>query len=272
MKTAVIVSTYNRPKALKVCLESIRNQSKMPDEIIIADDGSTEDTTTFIKKIANNYPVPIKHIWQDDKGFRRTTILNKAVAATDAEFILQIDGDVFLHPNYVEDFISVARRGFCILGSRVSLNPEKSKEIEDSGKIPKIHVWSKGIVQKRFRALYSKIGKKISLLPIFINKKNKSQGFGCSLAFWRDDFIAVNGYDESFVGWGCEDRDLIIRLGRNGIYNHKLFFIGIVYHLWHKEEDRSNYLKNREKCYGEKDIVCKEGVSQYLRNHSTSLI
>lgn len=264
MKTSLLVSTYNRPKALRVCFESIRKQTKLPDEILIADDGSTEETLQLIKEISEKFPVPIKHIWQEDKGFRRTKILNKALSHTEADFILQIDGDVFLHPNYIEDFISVAREGFCILGSRVCLSKKRSKEIEDSGKIPTIYPWSRGIIQKPFRAIYSKIGRLISKSQLFINKKNKSQGFGCSLGYWRKDFLLVNGYDEDFEGWGSEDRDFLLRLGRSGIFNHKVFFIGIVYHLWHKEEDRSNQLKNSKLCYSKKDIFCHNGVSQYL--------
>ena len=79
MKTAVIISTYNRPKALNICLESIRNQSKLPDEIVIADDGSTQETTDLIKKISESFPVPIKHVWHPDEGFQRNKILNKAI-------------------------------------------------------------------------------------------------------------------------------------------------------------------------------------------------
>ena len=264
MKTAIIVSTYNRPQALYVCLESIRRQTRLPDEVIIADDGSTKETYDVIKKIAKDFPVPVKHIWQPDEGFQLAKIRNKSVAASSSDFIIQIDGDVVLHPEYVADFISVAREGYCVLGSRVSLNQELSSRIEEEKYMPKIYPWTKGIIQKPFRSLYFKFGRSLSKSSFLINKHNKSQGYGCSMAFWKKDFIDINGYDERFVGWGCEDRDFLMRLGRKGILNHKLMFIGIVYHLWHKEVDRSQHMKNREICYGDNSIVCSKGVSQYL--------
>lgn len=264
MKTALIVSTYNRPKALRVCLDSILWQHKLPDEVIIADDGSGEETLQLIKSYSKNFPIPLRHVWQEDKGFQLAKIRNKAIASTDADFIIQIDGDVVLHPYYIEDFLSVARKGYCILGSRVGLDLPLSTRIEDTRIIPKIRPWTKGIVQKPARSLYCKIGRYIS----YNYQKNKSIGYGCSMAFWRDDFIKVNGYDEDFVGWGCEDRDLILRMLNAGIPNHKLMLIGIVYHLWHNENDRSNHMENRKLCYGKskEDIRCKKGIDQYLNS------
>ena len=264
MKTAIIVSTYNRPLALKLCLESIRNQTVLPDEVIIADDGSADDTKKLIQEIAEDFPVKLIHVWQPDEGFQLAKIRNKAVAASSSDFIIQIDGDVLLHKEYVEDFIKIARENRCILGSRVGLGPKLTTQIESSQIIPKIYPWTRGIIQKPLRALYSKAGRWISKSPWLLNKKNKSQGLGCSMAFWKKDFIAVNGYDERFVGWGCEDRDLLLRLGRMGVLNHKLLFAGIVYHLWHKEGDRSQHMSNRAICYGDHDAVCEKGISQYL--------
>lgn len=262
MKTALVISTYNRPKALAVCLESVKRQSLLPDEVLIADDGSKQDTADLIKEMGKNFPVPIKHIWHEDNGFRLARIRNKAIASTDADFIMQIDGDVFLHKEYVKDFVAVARKGYCILGSRVGLGPGLTEKIEQTGHIPTIYPWTRGISSKPARAIYLKWGRKHS----FNYKLNHSKGFGCSMAFWREDFIAINGYDDSFVGWGCEDRDLIRRFLKNGIQNHKLKFIGIVYHLWHKEADRSKHKDNREICYNKnKDTVfCKNGISQFL--------
>ena len=262
MKKALIISTYNRPKALALCLESVKGQSMLPDEVIIADDGSKEDTARLIEEISKEFPVPLKHVWHEDTGFKLAQIRNKAIATTDADFIIQIDGDVILHKNYIEDFISQATPGMVILGSRVGLGPELTRKLEDSGKLPKIYPWTRGINQKPTRAIYLKAGRKMSIRYKF----DQNKGFGCSMGYWRKDFLAVNGYDESFEGWGCEDRDLVRRLRKNGVHNHKLLFIGIVYHLWHKEADRSKHQTNREICYTHNNdvIVCEKGISQYL--------
>lgn len=262
MKTAIVVSTYNWPSALSVCLKSIASQSVLPDEVIIADDGSTQETARLIEKFKKDFPIQITHIWQPDEGFQLSKIRNKAIASTDADFIIQIDGDVILHKNYVKDFIHLAKKGVCILGSRVSLSKSLSERIMHSSKLPHINLFTPGIIQKRFRAIYCPIGRYFSHLY----KKNTIRGFGCSMAFWREDFIAINGYDERFVGWGCEDRDLLLRLRQNGVSTHKMLFIGIVYHLWHKEADRSFRSSNRKLCYGKdkNEIFCPQGISQYL--------
>lgn len=262
MKTALLISTYNRPKALKVCLESVRKQSTLPDEVVIADDGSKEDTKELIEEIAKDFPVPIKHIWHEDKGFRLAKIRNKGIAATDADFIIQIDGDVFLHKNLVQDYISIARRGFCILGPRVYLNEKLTARIEESQKVPKIRFWSKGIERKRLRTIYSKLGRRIS--NNF--RLNSTKVMGCNIAFWKNDCIAVNGYDESFIGWGCEDCDFIERLLKNGNQNHKVRLICNVYHLWHKEFDKSTYKTNLDIWHKRNNniIRCQQGISQYL--------
>lgn len=262
MKKALIISTYNRPKALALCLESVKGQSMLPDEVIIADDGSTQETSILIENISKDFPVAIKHIWHEDTGFKLAQIRNKAIAATDADFIMQIDGDVILHKRYVEDFITQAAPGMVILGSRVGLGPRLTRKLEERGKLMKIYPWTIGINQKPARAIYLKAGRKISRKYKF----DQTKGLGCSMGFWRKDFLEVNGYDESFEGWGCEDRDLTRRLHRNGVHNHKLLFIGIVYHLWHKEADRSSHKINREICYNRNQdkIRIEKGISQYL--------
>ena len=98
-------------------------------------------------------------------------------------------------------------------------------------------------------------------------KLDKSKGLGCAMGFWRTDFIAVNGYDERFEGWGCEDRDLLRRFLNNNTHNHKVLFVGIVYHLWHKEASKDNHSKNRELCYEDNKgkIMARSGISQYLK-------
>lgn len=263
MKTSLIISTYNWPGALAVCLDSVKKQSQLPDEIIIADDGSREETASLIKKVANEISVPVKHVWQKDEGFRLAKIRNKAIAEATGDYIIQIDGDVFLHKNFIQDFIAISRPEHCILGSRVSLGERLSHKIIKAGVGKRIFPWTKGIHRKPARALYLKLGRLISSKY----KLDKSKGFGCAMGFWRDDFIEVNGYDERFEGWGCEDRDLLMRFLNNNVHNHKLLFTGIVFHLWHKEATRDLHNRNRWLCYEDNKgkIKAQSGISQYLK-------
>ena len=110
MTVSLIISTYNRPDALDVVLLSVSKQTVLPDEIIIADDGSTEATANVISKWNDSslLPLKIKHIWQDDDGFRLAMIRNKAIAASESDYIIQIDGDAFIHPRFIQDHLKAA--------------------------------------------------------------------------------------------------------------------------------------------------------------------
>ena len=134
-KCSLIIATYNWPEALNLCLLSIRKQRVLPNEIIIADDGSTEETRQLIDKIKQDYPVPITHLWQEDKGFRKTIILNKCFAKVQYEYIIQIDGDVFLHPDFISDHLKAARPNYLLQGSRVMLSDAYSKELIEKVKL-----------------------------------------------------------------------------------------------------------------------------------------
>ena len=111
MKTTLLITTYNWPKALELVLYSVLHQHVMPDEVVIADDGSTEETKKLIDRYADKMPVPVIWVWQEDKGFRRTSILNKAIAKATGDYIIQVDGDVVLSSHFVEDHIEMAQKG-----------------------------------------------------------------------------------------------------------------------------------------------------------------
>ncbi len=108
-KTSLLISTYNWPRALELCLKSVFYQIHMPDEILIADDGSTKDTKELIDSYRPLINVPIKHIWHEDQGFRKTLILNEAIRQGSHEYIIQTDGDIILHPNFIMDHLINSR-------------------------------------------------------------------------------------------------------------------------------------------------------------------
>lgn len=101
MKTTLLMTTYNWPQALGMVLASVSRQTVLPDEIVIADDGSTEETKMLIEHFASNFPQPVIHVWQKDLGFRKTAILNKAIAKATGDYIIQIDGDVVLNSHFI---------------------------------------------------------------------------------------------------------------------------------------------------------------------------
>ena len=263
MTVSVIVSTYNRPDALGLCLKSLAAQTRLPDEIIVGDDGSREETKELIDSFQKNFPVPIIHVWQEDKGFRLAKIRNKSVAASHGEYIIEIDGDLILHKDFVADHLRFAKQGLFLKGGRVNLDDDLTQSLCRSQELKEFGFFSKGLL-RRINAIHC-LPLSSYLAPRY--KKNKVLGLGCNMSFWRKDYIAINGYDEFYEGWGGEDYDFACRMMNSGVKRLYLKFSGIVYHLWHGDL----YMQNREKNFSyyneQKDagkIVCENGVSAYL--------
>lgn len=244
----LLISTYNWLEALKKVLEGVERQTVMPDEIVIADDGSGEDTVSFVQQYAKTSCVPVRHVWHEDKGFRRSMILNKAVASATGDYIIEMDGDVIPERHFVEDHICVARRGYFVCGGRVML--------KEDGRISPSHYFN-CIRSMVLRALVLRCNTEYNVRHIK----------GCNMAFWRDDFIAVNGYDEAMEGWGSEDHEFTSRLLFAGVKYHRLKFGGVLYHLYHKAASKENAEKNREifrKVWLERKTWTEDGVNKYL--------
>ena len=261
MKTALLISTYNWPEALRSVLNSILIQSQLPDEIIIADDGSGAETKAIIEEFSSKCRVPVKHVWQEDKGFRKSAIFNKAVAGTKTDYIIQIDGDCILHPHFIKDHLARAEKGVFLFGSRVNIKPSAVIDVLEMD-------------QARFSVLSDAIKNKSRNLRIPLVQKlykptSKFSGKtrGCNLSYWRSDFIGVNGYDEIMEGWGREDSEYVIRLLNYGVKGQRLRYGGIVYHIYHPEKSREFLERNneiQERTLREKKIRCEEGINKYL--------
>jgi glycosyltransferase involved in cell wall biosynthesis len=259
VKVSLIISTYNRPDALEAVLCSVLGQSVMPDEVIIADDGSTIKTKEIVEQYRSKFSVSIQHCWQPDEGFRLSAIRNKAIALAKSEYIISIDGDIILHKFFIEDHKAHAREGFFIQGSRVLVN--------------------KGFILNQTTAVYfftSGIRNRINTLRnsflsslFFITLKHRYKCIkGCNMAFWKSDLMHVNGYNEDFVGWGSEDKELAARLYNSGILGKRLKFSAIAYHLHHNSNIDQELLDKNNKLLqftiAEKLLVCQNGIDRYL--------
>ena len=263
MKISLIISTYNRPDALKLCLLSAMRQSYRPDEIIIGDDGSTEETRERIESLSKITDIPIIHVWQEDKGFRLAKMRNKAVAASSGDYIIETDGDVILHRNFISDHVRLAKEGCYLKGGRTNLGKELTARLCNAGKLKNINIFSRGIESKPENSLHLfNIAKMIA--PYY--RQHKETALGCNMSFFRKDFEAINGYDEFFIGWGGEDGDFGRRLQRYGLKKLQLKFAGIVYHLWHEDK----FMQNKELNFNysmrsddEQPIRCRDGYDKY---------
>lgn len=262
MTTAtLIVSTYNRPDALTLCLESIKRQSVLPAEVIIGDDGSKEETREVIQTFQKDFPVPLIHIWQEDKGFQLAKARNKCLAKAKSEYIIQIDGDLILHQHFVKDHLAFAQKGFYIKGGRVNINQRLTQKLCKNLKYSHLNFFTWGLIRRENSLHIPFIAKRLA------PKRKTQPGLGCNMSFWKEDAILVNGYDEFFVGWGGEDFDFAMRLFHLGRKKLALKFSGIVFHLWHNDVHMQNRKKNFDYYYSQVDkkaIRCQQGMDQYL--------
>jgi len=243
MTTALVISTYNSPEALNIIIDAISKQFKIPNEIIIAEDGNDSKTLKIVNFWKNKISSKFIHIQQKDSGFRKALILNKAIKSSHSDYIIQIDGDCIPDEYFIYDHLANAKKGCYLYGTRVHIKKNYISEVlwcleHKNQKL--IFSFFSPKIKKRFRKV------RLPFLSIFYKKKHKiSHKFrGCNTSFWRQDFIAVNGYDNDFIGWGREDSDLMIRMHNNGVMCKRLKFVGVVYHLDHDQKDETGFLKN----------------------------
>ena len=261
MSVSLIVTTYNRPDALFLVLKSIERQSTLPEEIIIADDGSNNDTKELIQNFQMLSSLQIIHSWHKDVGFRVAKSRNKAIAKTTGNYIILIDGDMILHPEFINDHINNSQSGYFVQGSRVLLTQDKTKQTLDQQKIS-FSFLSNGL-QNRKNAIHSN-----SLSRLFSKKKNTLRGIkSCNLAFFKQDCITVNGFNNEFEGWGREDSEFIMRLFNSGINRKNVRFNAIQFHLWHNENIRDSLEKNEallQNTINNQIKWCDSGLKKFL--------
>ncbi|MCL1067299.1 glycosyltransferase family 2 protein [Shewanella olleyana] len=262
ISSSLIITTYNWPKALRKVLDSCLLQTHLPQEVIIADDGSTEETRQLIKLYQQKVPFKLIHCWQEDLGFRASKSRNNAIKASSSEYIICIDGDIIMHPNFILDHIENAKKNQVIAGKRVRLSRSFSQKIIDSNIA----------ISTAQALLFSERGRKNTIrspiLSRFLSKleTNADSVLSCNFSFWRKDAIKVNGFNCDFVGWGAEDKEFCIRLINNGIWKKQLKHLAVCYHIFHPEQSRAMEMSN-EKIY--KDAIinkvrsCKNGIEQF---------
>ena len=270
MKLAVIVTTYNRPDALAAVLAGyVAQDTKQAFELIIADDGSTDDTRRLIAEHVPRTPFALRHVWQEDRGFRAAAIRNRALAATTADYVIFSDGDCVPPRHFVSRHQALAEPGFFLSGNRILLSERFTAEvlrehlpIHDWRTTQWIAAWARRDVNRALPLLALPDG------PFRKRAPRRWTGVKtCNLSAWRRDLLAVNGLDESYCGWGLEDSDLVVRLLRTGIRHKSARFAAPVFHLWHTEFDRGRLTENQRRL---NEILASPrtkalaGVDQYV--------
>ena len=211
-KTAVILSTYNRPEFLELSLTGLLVQTDTEFDIVIADDGSGPDTKELIERFQNESSLPINHVWQEDKGFRKAKILNEAVHSTDAGLLVFLDQDAIPGRDWMALHRAIYAPNRFVPGGYIRLTKEDSEKLD----VEKIRqgAYEALMTEERLRFLKRRHWK--SLFYFLTMKKIRPRLMGLNFSVARDLFEKVNGYDEAYEGWGKEDSDLRTRMRQSG--------------------------------------------------------
>jgi glycosyltransferase involved in cell wall biosynthesis len=238
MQTELIASTYNNPRSLALCLESVACQWVRPGSVAIADDGSGPETLAVIEAFRAKHPgISVRHVWHEDRGFRKAAILNRAIASSEAEFLVFIDGDVLIHPGFVARHAAMARPDRFSSGSLIRLDAEATAAVAEedvtSGRVFD-RTWLKAN-----RAI-DRVGTWAKAMPLpfpvqaALDRLSPVQRAWCgaNASAFREAILRVNGFDET-MRWGGGDKELGVRLANAGVRGQHLRFTAPLVHLDH---------------------------------------
>ena len=269
MKISVIVPVYNRLEHLRALFLCLLKQKKQPDELIITDDGSSQKVLDFIGDLIPKSEFKVKHIYQEDKGFRKTRALNNAVRNSIGDLLIFCDQDLIFGDEYVETIASNIKENIFLMGRAHTLKREEKDFVLEN--IEKINLYEE-IVKNLPDSYIPTIKKMLNedkrrrLLKTFKLAKRGIKLVGMSYALMKNAYIKVNGYDENYIGWGQEDDDFGNRLTVAGINGKELITKNIQLHLWHYSDptkvhssNEEYYYKRKEEIFSKKDFYCKKG-------------
>lgn len=249
MKTAVILSTYNAPDRLHPTLLGYAQQSRRDFELIVADDGSTEATRHVIQDVSSQFGRPIKHVWQEDIGFRKCRILNQAIASTHADYLIFSDGDCIPRRDFVAVHVQLARPGRFLSGGYLKLTAAASarittQDIIDGNALDRSWLIAHGMPRshKLLRLACSEWQAKLfnALTP------TRATWNGHNSSGWRTDLVAVNGFDERMAYW-AQDREFGERLVNRGVRGVQIRYSAICVHLHHERPYKTDASRERNR-------------------------
>ncbi len=263
MRLSLVINTFNQPEYLARVLAAVSRQTRRPDEVVLADDGSGPETRAVFDGWNATAGIATFHAWQEQAGFRRSRILNLAIAACTGEHLVFLDGDTVPHPRFVADHLELAtrHRGCFVQGHR-ALVEQRAATWFGCGDVSR----------ERWRALVT--GQLSGWKHAFrwpwpmVRERADLHGIrGCNLAIRRADLVQVNGYNEAFVGWGREDSELAVRLMNAGIRRLDVRGRAPCFHLWHPPASRAQ-LGDNDRILADSQARrlsrCERGLAMHL--------
>lgn len=274
MRISFIVLTYNRPDALLAVLRSLAEQCRPDDQVIVADDGSHVESVGMLKERAPPFPCQALHVWHEDRGFTASAARNRAALQASGQYLVFLDGDCVPGPAFAESHRGLAEPGCFVNGSRVLLERELTASVL-SGSIQLtqmppafwLRAWMGGQANKVHHLLPWPLSWRAA------HKKFLWRGIrSCNFGVWREDFFAINGFDQVYQGWGHEDADLVLRLHHAGLSRKNGFLSTEVFHLWHPESPRLHEQFNRarvEERRGLGTVRAQSGLTELVASEGT---
>ncbi|MDF3822523.1 glycosyltransferase family 2 protein [Leptospira sp. 96542] len=245
---SVIISTYNRSDALLATLKAFAQQTDRNFEVVVADDGSRDEHRRAVLDAPVSKDLGLTHVWHPDVGFTVAKARNRGVAASKYDYLVFVDGDCLPEVDFIAQHKKLAQVGCMVNGSRVLLSPGLTQRVVDGIE----QAWGRSAWYWVSRRLRGECNKLTHLLRLSDGPRRLERGFrwkgirGCNMGVWRADYERVDGYDESFTGWGHEDADVVLRLHHAGIARKNGFCATEVFHLWHKEAARGQESVNAQ--------------------------
>lgn len=237
---SIVITTYNRSGALACVLHALEHQTDLHFEVVVADDGSTDDHQAKIQSLQAKSALNITHVWHPDMGFTASQVRNLGVAASKGNYLILLDGDCVPESDFVARHRRLAEKGCFVNGSRVLLSKKFTEKVEGGH----IQLFSRCFLVWIGRRLAGQSSKALAKFRLPDQLRRKQAAFkwkgirSCNMSVYKSDYIAVNGFDETFVGWGHEDADFVLRLHNAGLCRKNGFWSTEVYHLWHHESSR----------------------------------
>jgi hypothetical protein len=262
MKISIIICFYEKLNYLKCCLDSLKNCSDDFDEVIIADDGSSEAVVSKIKAIINSYPFPIIHAWHPRAGARRAACRNNGIRHASGDYLIFLDADFAVLPGAIKSHVNAAKPGWFAAGRCKYSTEEQTRRIFSGEMSPALleQIYSelpeKPILREHNEFVRYGILRKLRLAS------PRKQTFGGHYSIFKKDIESINGYDENYVGWGQEDQDVALRLVMAGFRGVSVIKSARILHLWHPKEIGNKHWKEGANA----EYFFRKNISMYCEN------
>lgn len=261
--TTLIICIYNQAAQLRCVLDTVTTQTITDFDIIIADDGSADNTGAVIDEYRNRHPdIPLTHLWHEDEGFFKTKILNKAFKAASGDYIIVIDGDMLLHNRFIENHLRYARQDRVLCGFRgIKLGKEISRQLVDGEcqfrQNLLVLLWQtlRGTIEEGTR---SAVIHNQWLRSIIAQRSKRLAGANFSTC--RENLFRVNGMDESILIYGFEDFELGHRLTLSGVRITDVSRACNTYHLYHLKRSAGDISEIKQNILNSTAMQCKYGL------------